>query len=221
MFAQQRQGANLLFHQYNQLRSIQRAYSNSALASIAFGQQPMDQLVPQVQSQIPTPVQQQQQQQQLQQQLQQQQMQPQIPTPVQQQQIQQQLQQFQQQMQRSSPINMISMSSPDAWLTGSPIAPNSNVFQPIHHPVSRAMLDMVSYHNRTNSISSNPSPPPLTASYDSPKLTHRYYSRGQTPPENHQQRQRLHSGSSCYESDSDDLFTDDEDEFEVNIKIYF
>jgi hypothetical protein len=194
MFAQQQQGANLLFHQYNQLRSIQRAYSNPALASIAFGQQPMDQLVPQVQSQIPTPVQQQQQQ------------------------IQQQLQQFQQQMQRSSPINMISMSSPDAWLTGSPIAPNSNVFQPIHHPASRAMLDMVSYHNRTNSISSNPSPPPLTASYDSPKLTHHYYSQEQTPPEN---RQRLHSGSSCYESDSSDLLTDDEDEFEVNIKIYF
>jgi hypothetical protein len=205
---QQQQGANLLFHQYNQLASMQDAYSNPSLASVTYAQQPIDhqqqqqlyrtdQLVPQTQSQIPTPVQQQQQQ--LQQQLQ---------------------QQFQQNMQSSSPINMISISSPDAWLTGSPMPQNPDAFRPISLPVSRTMLDIVSYNNRTNSISSNPPTPLLSASFDLSQSPHRYYSKQQASPETQRQRQRLHSGSSCYESDPSDFSNDDDDEFEVRKNIF-
>jgi len=244
MFAQQQQGANLLFHQYNQLRSMQAGFANSTLTPVAFAQQSLDQLVPQTQPQISATIQQQQLQQQLQQQFQQQlqqqlqqQMQPQIPSPVPpqlQQQLQQQFQQqmqppipspvppqlqqqFQQQMQRSSPINMISIPSPDAWLAGSPIPQSSNLF----HPISHTMLDIASYNSRPNSISSDPSSPLMSGSYDSPKLTHRYYSKPQSSPENHRRRERLHSGSSCYESDSSDSSNDDDDQFEVNKSLFF
>ncbi len=179
---QQQQEANLLFHQYNQLRSMQAAYSNPALASVTYGQQPID---PQ-QQQLYRPDQ----------------LVPQIPTPI------------QQQMQPSEPINMIPMSSSNVWLTGSPIPlSNSQVFRPIPHTTSLTMLDLASYHNRTNSISSEPSTPPMSTSFES---TRHYYSNQQSSPKNHRQRERLHSGSSCYESDSPDFSSDNEDEFEVS-----
>ena len=136
MYAQQQQGANMMFHQFNQLHSMQPAFSSSTLASVTYAQQQMDQQQQQQQQQTyrpeqllsPTP--------------------PQIPTPVQQQQIQQHVQQ---QLQRSSPINMIQISSPNAWLTGSPI-PNQEVFRPIPHAVSRTMLDVGSYNNHSVGI---------------------------------------------------------------------
>jgi hypothetical protein len=111
---------------------------------------------------------------------------------------------------------MISISSPNAWLTGSPMPQNPDAFRPISLPVSRTMLDIVSYNNRTNSISSNPPTPPRSASFDLSQSLHRYYSKQQASPEIQQQRQRLHSGSSCYESDSPDFSSDNEGEFEVS-----
>jgi hypothetical protein len=194
MYAQQQQEASLLYqHQYNQLNSMQAAYSNPTLA---YAQQPIDQsqqqqlyrtdqIVPQPSSQIPTP--------------------------VQQQQIQEHVQQ---QIQRSSPINMIQISSPDVWVNGSPTA-SQDVFRPISHSLSRSIIDVGSYNNHNNSVSSNPSSPQMAVSYESPKLNNRHYSKQQTSPANYRRRERLHSGSSCYESDSSDLSNDDEEEYEV------
>jgi hypothetical protein len=200
MFAQRQQEANLLFHQYNQLRSMQAAYSNPALSPVTYTPQPIDP--------------QQQQQQQQQQQLYRTdqlvpQTQPQIATPVQPQQIQ-----------SSSPVQMLSLSAPEAaWLTASPLPQNPDIFHPIAHTVSRTMLDMLPYNNRTNSISSEPSSPPMNASFDSPPSTHVYYSSyQQSSPENHRRRERRHSGSSCYESDSPDS---SDEEFEVRENFIF
>jgi hypothetical protein len=190
MFARRQQEANLLFHQYNQLRSMQAAYSNPALSSMTYAQQPIDS----------------QQQQQL---YRTDQLVSQTPTPV------------QPQMQSSSPVQMLSISAPETWLTGSPLPQNPDMFHPISHTLSLTMLDMLPYHNRTNSISSEPSSPLMNASFDSPKSAHRYYSNyQQSSPENHRRRERLHSGSSCYESDRSDLSGDDE-EFGVRENFVF
>jgi hypothetical protein len=192
---QQQQHANLLFHQYNQLQSIPAAYSNPALTSVTYTQQPIDQqqqqqlyrrdqLVPQSTPQIPTPAQ-------------------------------------HQQNQRSTPSNMMQTSSPNGWLTGSPVHQNQDVFRPIPHAVSRTMIDTVSYNNRPNSINSNPSALSLSASYESAEFPHHYQSIQQSTAGNYRRRERLYSGSSCYESDSSDLSSTDEDEFHVKNIIVF
>lgn len=184
---QRQQQANLIFHPFNQLRSMATPYPTSALTpTMTFAQATIDpqqqqqqlyrsdQLVSTTPSQIATPVQQQ------------------IPS--------------------SSPVNILSMSTSDAWLTGSPLSQNSTIFQPISHPVPTTMLDMLPYHTRTNSMSSEPSSVPITSSFDSSPSTQFYYSNHQpSPPENHQRRERRHSGSSCYESDSSNLSSDDEE----------
>lgn len=200
----QQQPANLIFHSYNQMRHMPTPYPTSALTpTVTFAQPTIDpqqqqqlyrsdQLVPAAQSQIPTP--------------------------VQQQQIQQQIQQ---QMQSSSPVNILSMSASDPWLTGSPIPQNSTIFRPISHTVGHPMIDMRSYHPRTNSVTSEPSSLPISGSFDSSPSTQFYYANHrQSPPENHQRRERLHSGSSCYESDSSDL-SDDDEEFGVRNASFF
>ncbi|UJR21242.1 hypothetical protein I4U23_024337 [Adineta vaga] len=203
VYAQQQQDANMLFHQYSQLqiRSMQNPYPNTPVPSLTpmpYGQQPTDQqnqqlyrpdqLVSQATSpQIPTPVQQQHLQQQIQQQIQ---------------------QQMQQQMPRSSPINMLPISSPEMWHAGSPLPPGQDAFRPISHTVSRTMLDVLPFQTISNS---NPSSPPMNTSFDSPKTIHFYHPKQSI--ESRRRRQRLHSGSSCYESDSPDISSDDEDEY--------
>jgi hypothetical protein len=188
MYVQQRQQqeANLRYHQYNQLRSMQAAYSNPTLSPVVYTPQPID------------PQQQQQQQQLYRPEQLVPQTQPQIPTPVQPQQIP-----------SSSPVQMLSLSAPEAaaWLTGSPLPQSSELFHPIPHTLSHTMLDILPYHNRTNSISSEPSTsPPMNRSFDTPPSTHIYYSNyNQSSPSNDRRRERLHSGSSCYESDSPDI----------------
>ena len=185
---QQQQQANLIFHPFNQLRSLATPYPTSALTpTLTFAQPTIDpqqqqqqqlyrsdQLVPPVSSQIATPVQQQ------------------IPS--------------------SSPVNILSMSASDPWLNGSPIPQNSTIFRPISHSVQPTMLDMLPYHPRTNSMNSEPSSLPVSRSFDSSSSTQFYYpNHGQSPPDNLQRRERLHSGSSCYESDSSNLSSDDEE----------
>ncbi|CAF1409262.1 unnamed protein product [Adineta steineri] len=201
---QQQQEANILFHQYNQfqLRPIQNGYSNPSLTYEPQKQQQQsqspqqqlyrpDQLVPQTATQIPTPVQHQQLQQQLQQHVQ---------------------QQIQQQMPRSSPVNMMQVSSTDIWHSGSPILTNTEPFRPISHTLSRTRLDIHSLNALANSIGSNPSSPPLNASFESPKTVH-FVQGKQQSADNRRRRQRQHSGSSCYESDSPDTSSDDDDEY--------
>lgn len=191
-----------MYHPYEQLQSIQTVYSNPTLASVTYAQQPIDQQQQQLYhpdqsvTQIPTPP--------LQQQLYHsdqvvpQPMQ-QIPTPPQNQQIQ-----------RSSPVKIIKMQPPDARFTGNPISHKQEILRPIPHTVSRTTVDVASHSNRTNSISSKLSTSALSTPYESIEFPHHYHSRG---------RDRLYSGSSCYESESPDTSSDDEEQFEV--KIFF
>ncbi|CAF2071588.1 unnamed protein product [Rotaria magnacalcarata] len=224
VYVQQQHDANLLYHQYNQLNSMQAAYSTPALTSLAYTQQAMNQS-------------QQQQQQQQQQLYRTDQLVPlssaQMPTPVQQQIQQQVQQQMQQQIPRSSPINMMALSSSDIWQSSNSIPQNQDIIRSLTHAFSRQMVDMSPYNQRTNSISSNSPALPLSASYESPASTlYHLHNQNQqqqqsvlpqpqsqlptaspSTPEDYQRRQRLHSGSSCYESDSTDISSDDEDEF--------
>ena len=201
----QQQPANMMFHPYNQMRHMPTPYPTSALTpTMTFAQPTIDPQQQQQQlyrpDQLVSAIQ------------------PQIPTPVQQQQIQQQIQQ---QMQSSSPVNILSMSASDPWLTGSPIPQNSTIFRPISHTVAQSMLDMLPYHPRTSSVNSEPSSVPISGSFDSSPSTQFYYTNHpQSPPENRQRRERLHSGSSCYESDSSDL-SDGDEEFGVRNAIFF
>ena len=197
MFVQnQPTAANLLFHQYNQLYSMQAAYSNPALASMAY-------------STSPSELQQQQQQQQPQQPQQQYrpdqlvpQTPPQISTPV------------QQQIPTSSPINMIQMTSPHVWLSTNSM-PSQEMFQPISHGISRSMLDLSTYTGHKNSISSNSGASPIMMTFETSRPVQKRHSRKQSRADNYQRRERQHSGSSCYESDAPDLSSDEANETEV------
>ncbi|CAF3345142.1 unnamed protein product [Rotaria socialis] len=224
VYIQQQQDANLLYHQYNQLNSIQAAYSTPALTSLAYTQQAMNQS-------------QQQQQQQQQQLYRTDQLVPlssaQMPTPIQQQIQQQVQQQMQQQIPRSSPVTMRPLSSSDAWIPNNSMPQNQDIIRSLTHAFSQQMVNVSPYNQRTNSISSNSSALPLSASYESPASTlyhlqnqnqnqqqsvlpqpqHQPPTASPPTPEDYTRRQRLHSGSSCYESDSADISSDDEDEF--------
>ena len=204
MLAQkQQQEANLLYHQYNQISLMRAAYSNPTLTAIPFAPTPID------------PQQAQQQAQQAQQQQQQQQQQqvyrpdqvvplvtPTIPTPT------------QSQIASTSPINMVKISSPDTWLTNHAIAGSQDMFQPISHAISRSVLDIDSYNTHRNSIQSNSSSP-MVVTYESPTNSRHRHSQQYSIAENYQRRDRAHSASSCYESDSPDILTDDDEEFSV------
>ncbi|CAF1437084.1 unnamed protein product [Rotaria sordida] len=198
MYVQQRQGINLLFPQYSQLQHMQTAFS---APSVTFPQQTMDQkpqlfrtdqLVPQTSSQLPAPVQQ-----------------------HLQQQIQQKMQQSQQQIPRSSPVNMIPMSSSDPWLSNGPIPQDQDLLRPLTINGAHQRFEINPYLNRTNSISSNTSALPLSASFESPLSAHYHYNHSSSSPpsELYQRRERRNSGSSCYESDNSDPSSDDEDQF--------
>ncbi|CAF3941093.1 unnamed protein product [Rotaria sordida] len=198
MYVQQRQGINLLFPQYSQLQPMQTAFS---APSVTFSQQTMDQkqqlfrtdqLVPQTASQLPAPVQQ-----------------------HLQQQIQQKMQQSQQQIPRASPVNMIPMSSSDPWLSNGPIPQDQDLLRPLTINGAHQRFEINPYLNRTNSISSNTSALPLSASFESPLSAHYHYNHSSSSPpsELYQRRERRNSGSSCYESDNSDPSSDDEDQF--------
>jgi hypothetical protein len=184
---QQQQQANMLFYQYNQLQSMQGTYSNPALTSVRYMQQPIeqqqqvyrpDQLVPQSSPQAPPPAQQ------------------------------------QQQLQRTSPINMISIPSPSTWLNGTPLQ-NPEVFLPIIRTVSNTKIDAVPYTGMNNNVGGRISTPIMAMSFESPKLSRHHHSKRQSSSDNRRGRQRLNSGSSCYESDSFELSSNDDDEFQV------
>ena len=184
---QQHQHANMLFYQYNQLRSMQATYSNPTLTSAGFMPQAieqqqdyrLDQLVPQSSSQGTTPV--------------------------------------QQPIQRSSPISIVSISSPSAWMNGSALQ-NPEVFLPTIRTISNTKLDILPYTNTSSSLGSTTSTPIMTISFESPKSSRRrHHSKQHSSSEYHnRRRQRLHSGSSCYESDSPGLSSADEEQGEVN-----
>ena len=118
-------------------------------------------------------------------------------------------------IQRLSPVNMPSISSTDAWQNGSSLQ-NPEVFRRVIRTISNTMLDASSYNHKHNGrVGSTTSTPLMPASLESPK-SHRRHSttKQESSLESHQHRQRLHSGSSCYESDSPGL-SSDEEEFEV------
>jgi len=121
----------------------------------------------------------------------------------------------QQQLQRSSPINMVPVSSPKAWMNGSALI-NPAVFRPIIRTLSNTQLDISPYAGASNSAGSTTSSPTMALLFGSPKSNRRYHSKRHSSTDHHNRRQRLHSGSSCYESDSPELSSNDEDEFEVN-----
>ncbi|CAF2342856.1 unnamed protein product [Rotaria sp. Silwood2] len=190
MYAQQRQQqANMLFYQFNQLRSMQPSYTNPNLPSARYIQQSIeqqkqpqayrtDQLVPQSSPPVATPV-----------------------------------QQKQQQIQPSSPMNIMPIGSPNAWMDSS-LLQNSEVFRPIIGSASNTKLDVVSYININNSVGSTTSIPSMAMSYESPRQSRHRRSRRQSSLGSHHRRQRLHSASSCYESDLAGFYSQDEDEFE-------
>ncbi|CAF0830779.1 unnamed protein product [Rotaria sordida] len=187
MQAQQRQ-ANMLFYQFNQLRSMQPSFSNPTLTPARYMQQSIeqqkpqqvyrtDQLVPQSSPLVTTPVQQ------------------------------------KQQIPRSSPINITSIDSPNAWMDGS-LLKNSEVFRPIIRTLSNTKLDVVSYVTINNSLGSTNSIPSMVMSFESPRQIRHRRSKRQWSLGSHDQRPRLNSGSSCYESDSPEFYSQDDDEFE-------
>jgi hypothetical protein len=112
---------------------------------------------------------------------------------------------IQQQIQRSSPINMVPTSSPNTWINSASLQ-NPAVFLPIIRNVSNTQLDAIPYASSTST-------PPVAMSFESPKLNRHHHSKRHSLSDH--QRQRLHSGSSCYESDAADLSSNDDDEIEV------
>ena len=245
MYTQKQQQTNLVYHPYNQLYPMGATFSNSNLATMPFvpqtieQQQQQQQLQQQQQQQQLQQQQQQLQQQQLQQVQQQQLQQQQLQQQQLQQQQQQQLlqQQQQQQMYRpdqlvpqiatqistpiqthiptSSPINMIQISSPEGWLTTTPLV-NQEIFQPITQDISRSILDVGSYNTLSSSIGSNLSSSPMIVSFESPSSSRHRHSKQYPLADNYQRRQRSHSASSCYESDSPDARSDGEEEYSVS-----
>jgi hypothetical protein len=119
--------------------------------------------------------------------------------------------------QRSSPINTISTSSPTGRINNISLQ-NPDVLRSLFLTASNTKLDIASYIGANNSIGSITSAPPMTMSYESPKLHCHHHSKRHSSIDNHHQRRRLHSGSSCYESDSIEWSSDDEDKFEVKLK---
>jgi hypothetical protein len=187
MFAQQQQQQQANMLFY-QYNQLQSMHSNPALTSGRFMQQPMEQQQGYRPDQLVP------------------QTSPQVTTPVQ-----------QQQLQRSSPITMVSISSPKAWMNGSTLQ-NPEVFLPIIRTVSNTKLDSIPYAVASNIGGSSTSTPTMAMLFESPKLSRHHHSKRQssTDHHHHHRRQRLHSGSSCYESDSPDISSNDEDEFGVN-----
>ena len=190
MLAQQQQQANMLMYQYNQLRSMQATYSNPTLTSARF----MPQTIEQQQGYRPDQL---------------------VPqsssqgtTPV------------QQPIQRSSPISIVPVSSPLAWMNGSTLQ-NPEVFLPIIRTLSNNKLDLMSYTNGSSRLGSTTSTPLMVMSFESPKSTRRHSKPHSSSEHHNRRRQRLHSGSSCYESDSPALSSTDEDESEVNKNEFF
>jgi hypothetical protein len=190
MYAQQQQQANMLLYQYNQLQSMHSTYSNPALASARFMQPSIEQQQVYRSDQLVP------------------QSSPQVPTPAQQQQIQ-----------RSSPINMVPIPSPKAWINGTPLQ-NPEVFLPIIGTVSNSKLDVVPYGSMNNIAGSSIPTTPMAVSFESPKLIRHHHSKRNASTDNDHHRRRLHSGSSCYESDSLELSSNEDDEFEVKRIIY-
>ncbi|CAM4865155.1 unnamed protein product [Rotaria socialis] len=186
---QQQQQANMLYYQYNQLHSMQATYSNPALTSPRYMQQTIEQQQqPAYRPDQLVPL-----------------STPQGIAPVQQKQ--------QQQIQRASPITIKAMDSPDVWMNNSGLQ-NLDIFRPIIHAMSNTKLDTVSYITINNAIGSTPSTPSMAMSYESPKLNRHRHSKRQPSIDSRRIRRRLHSASSCYESDSMDVYSQEENESE-------
>lgn len=123
----------------------------------------------------------------------------------------------QQPIQRSSPVNMISGSSPKAWMHAQTLR-NPEVFLPIIRTVSNPKLDAPPYVGTSGNLGSTTTTttPPVLISFESPRSNHRQHSKQHHQQQRRRQRrQRLHSGSSCYESDSPVMSSNDEEESEV------
>jgi hypothetical protein len=120
-------------------------------------------------------------------------------------------------LQRSSPINMVRTPSSNTTLNSTPLQ-NPEVFQSFHRTASNIKIDILPYISSNNSLGSIASTPPMAMSYESPKLNRHHHSKRHSSVDNHHRRLRLNSGSSCYESDSPVLLTDDEDKFQVKIE---
>ena len=180
-----------MLHQYGQLRSAKAADSTLALTSVVYSQKPLDyhhHQQPQfyrtdkLVPQAPT----------------------QISTPVQQQTHSQVTQQVQQQIQRSNPTNTKPIVSSSKWLTNGPMNPNRTLCRPIPLAMSLKILDSFPHDSYTNSVSGNSLALPLSSSFESS------ISANQKRSPRLGVRPRLHSGSSCYESDSTDSLSDEE-----------
>jgi hypothetical protein len=100
-----------------------------------------------------------------------------------------------------------------------PTLQNPEVFLPIIRTASNTKLDMTPYAGASNVGGSSTSSPTMALLFESPKLSrHRHSKRHSSIDyQHHNRRQRLHSGSSCYESNSPDVSSNEEDEFGVNI----
>lgn len=186
---QQQQQANMLFYQYNQLQSMHGTYSNPALTSMRYDQQQGYRSDQLVPQSSSNGS-----------------------TPV------------QQPIQRSSPVNLIPGSSPHAWMHAQTLR-NPEVFLPVIRTVSNPKLDLPSYVPTNNTLGSTTSTPPMIITFESPKSSHHQHSKRHSSSEQHHQqerrrrrRQRLHSGSSCYESDSPVMSSNEDEESEVSTK---
>ncbi|CAF4063303.1 unnamed protein product [Rotaria magnacalcarata] len=108
---------------------------------------------------------------------------------------------------------MKTMISPDVWMNNSGLQ-NLDIFRPIIHAMSNTKLDVVPYITINNAIGSTPSTSSMVMSYESPKLNRHHHSKRQASIDSRRIRRRLHSASSCYESDSMDVYSQEEDESE-------
>ncbi|CAF1304467.1 unnamed protein product [Adineta ricciae] len=187
MYSQPQQ-PSIVFYPYNQLQSIQPTYPTPGLTSIRYIQQPREPQKQKYRSDQIVP-----------------RTSPPITSPI------------QQQIQRSSPINMVPLSSPNMWMNNTTLQ-NPALFRPIIRTISNAKMDDKSHNNTINNTGTVTPALPAAMSFESPKLCrhHQHHSKRQSSNDNHQQRQRqrLHSGSSCYGSDSP-MSSDNEDPSET------
>ena len=126
----------------------------------------------------------------------------------------------QQPIQRSSPVNMMPISSPKIWMNTQTLR-NPENFLSIIRTVSNPKLDVLPFIGASSNIGSTNSTPPMVISFESPRSSQRQHSKRHSYSEkqqkrHHQRRQRLHSGSSCYESDSPIVSSNDEEEADVS-----
>jgi hypothetical protein len=180
---QQQQQANLLFYQYSQLRPMQATYSNPTLPSVTYEPKHQAQQAYRTDQLVPSSS-------------------PLIVTsPV------QQKSQLQNHIQRSSPINMLPISLPHRW-SNVPSTVNPKAFQPIIRTVSNSTLNIFPYTNANIGTNHTITPQSLSIPFESSNSIRHHNHSTQLSLLDSERRQRLHSGSSCYESNSSDHSVD-------------